>query len=100
MQVADNLPDNVQAQYIPKQRTVYVRNGMDETVTLSSALDSPSILFPFLKCLTLPYLRVLAVQQKQVCRLLRAALRHEIKKTFQGLSIFKYIAGVYHPPCV
>ena len=24
VQVADNLPDNVQAQYIPKQRTVYV----------------------------------------------------------------------------
>ena len=33
VQVADNLPDNVQAQYIPKQRTVYVRNGMDDTVT-------------------------------------------------------------------
>ena len=31
--MADNLPDNVQAQYIPKQRTVYVRNGMDDTVT-------------------------------------------------------------------
>ena len=29
VQVADNLPDNVQAQYISKQRTVYVRNGMD-----------------------------------------------------------------------
>ena len=33
VQVADNLPENVQAQYIPKQRTVYVRNGMDDTVT-------------------------------------------------------------------
>ncbi len=33
VQVADNLPDNLQAQYIPKQRTVYVRNGMDDTVT-------------------------------------------------------------------
>ena len=27
MQIADNLPEGIQAQYIPKQRTVYVRNG-------------------------------------------------------------------------
>ena len=26
MQIADNLPEGIQAQYIPKQRTVYVRN--------------------------------------------------------------------------
>lgn len=30
MQIADNLPEGIQAQYIPKQRTVYVCNGMDE----------------------------------------------------------------------
>ena len=33
MQIADNLPEGIQAQYIPKQRTVYVRNGMDEMTT-------------------------------------------------------------------
>lgn len=33
VQIADNLPDNIQAQYIPGHRTVYVRNGMDDTVT-------------------------------------------------------------------
>ena len=33
MQIADNLPEGIQAQYIPKQRTVYVRNGMDENTT-------------------------------------------------------------------
>ena len=32
-QIAENLPDKVQAQYIPKQRTVYVRNGMSENAT-------------------------------------------------------------------
>lgn len=30
---ADNLPENVQAQYIPRQRTIYVCNGMSETMT-------------------------------------------------------------------
>ena len=34
MQIADNLPEGIQAQYIPKQRTVYVRNGMDENTTI------------------------------------------------------------------
>ena len=33
MQIADNLPEGIQAQYIPKQRTVYVQNGMDENTT-------------------------------------------------------------------
>lgn len=31
--IADNLPENVQAQYIPRQRTIFVRNGMSEEVT-------------------------------------------------------------------
>lgn len=30
IQIADNLPDKVQAQYIPNKRTIYVRNGMSE----------------------------------------------------------------------
>ena len=34
MQIADNLPEGIQAQYIPKQRTIYVRNGMDEICTV------------------------------------------------------------------
>ena len=33
MQIADNLPEGIQAQYIPKQRTVYVQNGMEENTT-------------------------------------------------------------------
>ncbi len=33
VRIADNLPENVQAQYIPRQRTIYVRNGMSETTT-------------------------------------------------------------------
>ncbi len=31
--IADNLPDQVQAQYIPRERTIYVRNSMSEEVT-------------------------------------------------------------------
>nr|WP_305181858.1 hypothetical protein [uncultured Schaedlerella sp.] len=31
--IADNLPDQVQAQYIPRERIIYVRNGMSEEVT-------------------------------------------------------------------
>ncbi|MCI9077077.1 MAG: hypothetical protein HFH10_15120 [Dorea sp.] len=31
--IADKLPENVQAQYIPGQRTIFVRNGMSEEVT-------------------------------------------------------------------
>ena len=33
MQIADNLPEGIPAQYIPKQRTVYVRNGMEANTT-------------------------------------------------------------------
>ena len=29
--ISDQLPQGVQAQYVPKQRTIFVRNGMDET---------------------------------------------------------------------
>nr|WP_305136071.1 ArdC family protein [uncultured Schaedlerella sp.] len=31
--IADNLPEHVQAQYIPRERTIFVRNGMSEEVT-------------------------------------------------------------------
>ncbi len=31
--IGDHLPENVQAQYLPRQRTVFVRNGMSEEVT-------------------------------------------------------------------
>lgn len=33
IRIADNLPEGVQAQYIPRQRMIYVRNGMSETTT-------------------------------------------------------------------
>lgn len=33
LQIADQLPEGVQAQYIPKQRTIYIRNGMSEVTT-------------------------------------------------------------------
>lgn len=33
IQIADNLPENVQAQYLPRYRAVYVKNGMSESVT-------------------------------------------------------------------
>ena len=33
IQIADNLPEGVQAQYIPAQRSIYVRNGMGEVTT-------------------------------------------------------------------
>ena len=33
VRIADNLPEKVQAQYIPGQRAIYVRNGMSETTT-------------------------------------------------------------------
>lgn len=32
--IPDQLPQGVQAQYVPKQRTIFVRNGMDETATI------------------------------------------------------------------
>ena len=34
IQISDNLPDGIQAQYVPKSRTIYVRNGMDTGTTL------------------------------------------------------------------
>lgn len=34
MTVSDQLPQGVQAQYVPKQRMIYVRNGMDETTAV------------------------------------------------------------------
>lgn len=33
LQIADNLSDKIQAQYIPNQRTIYIRNGMSEITT-------------------------------------------------------------------
>ena len=33
LQIADNLPDKIQAQYIPNQRTIYIRNGRSEITT-------------------------------------------------------------------
>ncbi len=33
IQIAENLPEGVQAQYIPNQRSIYVRNGMSEVTT-------------------------------------------------------------------
>lgn len=33
LQIADNLPDKIQAQYITNQRTIYIRNGMSEITT-------------------------------------------------------------------
>lgn len=32
--ISDQLPQGVQAQYVPKHRTIFVRNGMDETATI------------------------------------------------------------------
>ena len=32
--ISDQLPQGVQAQYVPKQHTIFVRNGMDETATI------------------------------------------------------------------
>ena len=32
--ISDQLPQGVQAQYVPRQRTIFVRNGMDETATI------------------------------------------------------------------
>lgn len=36
IRVSDELPENVQAQYIPRHRAIYVRNGMSETTTFHS----------------------------------------------------------------
>lgn len=34
IQISDSLPDGIQAQYVLKNRTIYVRNGMDAGTTL------------------------------------------------------------------
>ncbi len=33
VQIEDDLPDKVQAQYNPRYRTIYIRNGMSEVTT-------------------------------------------------------------------
>lgn len=33
VRIADNLPDKMQAQYVPDKWTIYVKNGMSETIT-------------------------------------------------------------------
>ncbi len=41
--IAENLPENVQAQYIPRQRTIFVRNGVSEEVTQEFMADEFSV---------------------------------------------------------
>lgn len=36
IQISDQLPENIQAQYVPAQRTIFVRNGMDAATTFCS----------------------------------------------------------------
>lgn len=36
LDISDDLPDKVLAQYIPKNKTIYLRDGMDETLTFFS----------------------------------------------------------------
>lgn len=38
IQISDSLPDGIQAQYVPKNRTIYVRNGMDAGTTLCAII--------------------------------------------------------------
>ncbi len=38
IQISDSLPDGIQAQYVPKARTIYVRNGMDAGTTLCAII--------------------------------------------------------------
>ena len=38
IQISDSLPDGIQAQYVPKMRTIYVRNGMDAGTTLCAII--------------------------------------------------------------
>lgn len=38
LQISDQLPEGIEAQYVPQSRTVFVRNGMDETVTFLSLI--------------------------------------------------------------
>ena len=38
IQISDSLLDGIQAQYVPKARTIYVRNGMDAGTTLCAII--------------------------------------------------------------
>lgn len=38
IQISDSLPDGIQAQYVPKSRAIYVRNGMDAGTTLCAII--------------------------------------------------------------
>lgn len=38
--ISDQLPQGVQAQYVPKQHTIFVRNGMDETTTVNRPMPA------------------------------------------------------------
>lgn len=38
IQISDSLPDGIQAQYVSKNRTIYVRNGMDAGTTLCAVV--------------------------------------------------------------
>lgn len=38
IQISDSLPDGIQAQYVPKNHTIYVRNGMDAGTTLCAII--------------------------------------------------------------
>ena len=38
IQISDSLPDGIQAQYVPKNRAIYVRNGMDAGTTLCAII--------------------------------------------------------------
>ena len=46
IQIADHLPDKVQAQYIPNKRTIYVRNGMSENATFHSISRVTGLMHP------------------------------------------------------
>ncbi len=38
LELSDQLPDRVQAQYVPRQHTIFVRNDMDETAAFCSVV--------------------------------------------------------------
>ena len=43
IQISDSLPDGIQAQYVSKNRTIYVRNGMDDFLPAEAAKMKPTI---------------------------------------------------------
>ena len=62
--ISDQLPQGVQAQYVPKQHTIFVRNGMDETATICAIAREPTTReWKFLPCLiaTAPFSECLAL---------------------------------------